>query len=349
MKARYRVFQRGWGTFYCEDLQTKKQESLRTRDKDEAFRLVAAKNETEQAPGFSLHLARVYWKAGDPAAATRTWQNVMEEIPKLKQGDSQRRWQTAIRDPALDPLRKVVVLETPPEHFLGVLGTGTLSTNVFLRRIHAFAMDMGWLPWPVMPKKRWPKIVYKERRAITWEEHQKIVAGERNVELRAFYELLWHLGGSQTDMATLTAENIDYKARTVAYARRKTASRAVVHYGDTLAALLETRPKTGSIFPKISLWPESDRGKAFIRRCLLVGVSGVCLHSYRYAWAERAKTCGYPERFAQMALGHNSAAVHRAYAKKAQVALPPLEDFEKRMAANAAQSVIVPLPVAAAS
>ena len=27
------------------------------------------------------------------------------------------------------------------------------------------------------------------------------------------------------------------------------------------------------------------------------------LHSYRYAWAERAKQAGYPERFAQEAPG----------------------------------------------
>ena len=33
---------------------------------------------------------------------------------------------------------------------------------------------------------------------------------------------------------------------------------------------------------------------------------------FRPAWAERAKTVGYPERFAQEALGHNSKAVHRA-------------------------------------
>jgi len=65
MKIRYRVFRRGWGTYYCEDLVTKKQESLKTRDKDEAFRLVAAKNETEETPEFSRHLARVYWKAGE--------------------------------------------------------------------------------------------------------------------------------------------------------------------------------------------------------------------------------------------------------------------------------------------
>ena len=37
MKNRYRVFRRGWGTFYCEDLVTRKQESLKTRYEDEAF------------------------------------------------------------------------------------------------------------------------------------------------------------------------------------------------------------------------------------------------------------------------------------------------------------------------
>lgn len=45
---------------------------------------------------------------------------------------------------------------------------------------------------------------------------------------------------------------------------------------------------------------------------------------------ERAKTCGYPERFAQEALGHNSKAIHRAYARKAHVRLPSLESYEKQ-------------------
>ena len=68
------------------------------------------------------------------------------------------------------------------------------------------------------------------------------------------------------------------------------------------------------------------------------------MHSYRYAWAERAKVVGYPERFAQLALGHNRKAVHRAYARNAQVTLPPLEDYEKDMAAAA----VIHLPLFAA-
>ena len=146
MKQRYRVFRRGWGTYYYEDLVTKKQESLHTRDKDEAFRLVAAKNETDKAPAFSLHLARVYWKAGDPAGASRTWQHVMEEILKLKTGGTQRRWLTASKDKAFDPIRSLVVLETQAEHFLRALEAGCVSTNIYLRRLHNFALDMNWLP-----------------------------------------------------------------------------------------------------------------------------------------------------------------------------------------------------------
>jgi len=203
MKQRYRVFLRPWGVYYCEDLTTKKQETLKTRDKDEAYRIVAARNENEEAPAFSLHLARVYWKAGDPAGATRTWQHVMDEIPKLKQDETRHRWLTAIKDKALDSVRKLVVLETQAEHFLKVLQDGSVSTNIYLRRIHNFALDMNWLPWPVLPKKRWPQIKFKEKRAIKWEEHQAIVSREQNTERKAFYQLAWHLGAAQSDMRDL--------------------------------------------------------------------------------------------------------------------------------------------------
>ena len=46
-----------------------------------------------------------------------------------------------------------------------------------------------------------------------------------------------------------------------------------------------------------------DRATEFKQRCGGLKIKGVSLHSYRYAWAERAKTAGYPERFAQEALG----------------------------------------------
>jgi hypothetical protein len=218
MKTRFRVFRRIWGTFYCEDLVTKKQETLRTRDKDEAYRIVAARNEAEQHFGFSLHLARVYWTAGDPAAAKRTWQEVMNEIPKTKDAETRERWVRAIKDKAFDSIREMVVLETRAEHFLKVLENGKVATNVFLRRIQNFAMDMNWLPWAVIPKNRWPAVHYKAKRAITLDEHGKILAREKNPERRAFYELAWNTGASQLDIAflplmTLTGNRTSSRSR----------------------------------------------------------------------------------------------------------------------------------------
>ena len=47
--------------------------------------------------------------------------------------------------------------------------------------------------------------------------------------------------------------------------------------------------------------------------------------------AERAKIAGMlPERFAMENLGHNSKAVHRAYAKRALMKIPSPEEYEQK-------------------
>jgi hypothetical protein len=50
--------------------------------------------------------------------------------------------------------------------------------------------------------------------------------------------------------------------------------------------------------------------------------------------------------FAQEALGHNGKAVHRAYAKKAQMKIPSLEEYEHRIAVkteSVARCQVVPV------
>jgi len=332
MKQRFRLYRRKKSErYYIHNELTGKQESLHTSDRAKATRLLHAKNEAGEQPAINLQIARAYLAATDPQIATRTWQLAMDEPAKLKKGPTQDRWMRAMQDKAFDLIRKMPILETRPEHFLRVLENGTVCTNIFLRRLQNFALDMSWLPWPVLPKKRWPVIKFKEKRGITWDEHQKILAREYNPELHAYYEMLWHLGGSQTDMASLCAEDVDWTNLTISYARMKTGSQAMIHFGETVANILQSRPATGYLFQQIVCWKESDRAKAFMRRCRLAGVSGVSLHSYRYAWAERAKTCGYPERFAMENLGHGSNAVTRAYAKKAKVLLPSLEEYEQKV------------------
>ena len=83
-----------------------------------------------------------------------------------------------MKDKAFDIIRNLPILETQSAHFLKTLNVGTVSTNVYLRRIHNFALDMNWLPWSILPKRQWPKVKFKEKRAITLEEHQRIIAAE---------------------------------------------------------------------------------------------------------------------------------------------------------------------------
>jgi len=331
MRQRYRLYRRKvGGRYYLHDDLTGKQVSLGTTDRATAVRLFHSKNESVRQPAVNLQIARAYLAASDPQIATRNWQFVMDEMVKLKRDATQHRWQTAIKDRAYDSIRHLPVLETRPEQFLRVLETGTVSTNVYLRRLHNFALDMTWLPWPVIVKRQWPEIQFKEKRAITWEEHAAIVAREQNPERKAFYQLAWHLGAAQADLAALEAGNIDWEHHVISFARKKTGSIAIMRFEEDMATILHTLPSAGPLFPYLRGVRSGDRATEFHQRCVGLGIKGVSLHSYRYAWAERAKTAGYPERFAQEALGHNSKAMARAYSRKAQVELPALGEYERQ-------------------
>jgi len=117
MTQRYRKFKRAWGMWYAFDTATGNSVSLKTRVKTEAIQKVNAMNETERQPGISLGLARVYLNATDPKLATRTWQDVMDDIVTKKADETLRRWETAIKNPNFDFIRRLRVAETRPEHF----------------------------------------------------------------------------------------------------------------------------------------------------------------------------------------------------------------------------------------
>ena len=170
--------------------------SLKTRLRAEAVQKVNAMNETERQPGISLGLARVYLNATDPKLATRTWQEVMENIVSKKTDETRRRWDVAIKDRNFDCIRNMRVAETRPEHFDRALADSKVSTNVYLRRIHNHALGMEWMLKSVIPRLQWHRPVFKQKRAITAEEHAAIVLREQNTERRDFYELLWHICGA---------------------------------------------------------------------------------------------------------------------------------------------------------
>ena len=338
MTDKFRIFRRASGLWYIEDCETRVQRSLRTRNETEAKRLLLAENEAHRQPAINIQIARAYLTASDPKLVTRTWQEVMEGLVALKAGSNRQRWERAIADKSFDTLRKLPLIETRADHFLKVLEVGKVSSNLYLRRVHNFALGMDWLLKPVIPKAKWPKITFKAKRAVTADEHRRIVEREKNPVRRAFYQLCWHLGGSQMDIANLTAEDVDWTEQTICYDRQKLKNREdanikppLIHFGEEVATILRALPQAGPLFPSLRTVQSKDRANEFRQRCHGLGISGVSLHCYRYAWAERARKAGYPERFAQEALGHNSKAVHRAYSKKAEVRIDSLDAWEKKM------------------
>jgi hypothetical protein len=174
------------GTYYSIDRITGDRESLHTKDKTEAQELMTAKNESARESAFNLQKARIYMSVSDPEVASRTWSDAIAGAIDSKPEDSENRlrWERAGKDKALDRIEGKVLLETRAEDLLAVMKAGTVSTNVFLRRLHNFCIGMNWLPWPILPKKLWPKVKYKSKRAITFGEHCRIVARKNNEELR---------------------------------------------------------------------------------------------------------------------------------------------------------------------
>ena len=331
MKTKYTLFRRN-GIYYSQDTASGQQKSLRTRDEGEALKLINARNEAHRQPVLNLHLARAYLTASDPAFVERTWQTVMEQLQSRGKDSSRERYASVFKSPSFDGLRHKRLLETTADDFFAVFKENKVAITCFLKRLHNFALSLGWIAIPLVAPYLWPKYEPKERRGITPDEHQSLMAKEKKAEWKLFLELLWETGAAQGDAAAMTAEDIDWQNRTIAYFRKKTGSLAQFTISTALERVLHQLPTTGFLFPKLSTFAANDRANRFRRRCHKAGVSGVSLHCYRYAWAERAKMVGMPERFAQAALGHNSKAIHRAYAKKAVIIAPSLEDYERKAA-----------------
>jgi hypothetical protein len=208
MKERFYLFKRR-SIFYVEDGATGRQQSLQTKHAKVARQIVYAKNEAVRTPTLNLAMAKVYLSAHDAKMLERTWQDVMHEFcSRGKPQTQERRRRVARRGPECH-LRNLKLVETKAEDLLGVLKAGGVMTNAFVRCLHNFAMGLGWLPWPILPSKLWPAVETKKKRGITWEEHQRILAAEKNVERRQYYEFLWETGAAQSDAAQFCAEQIN--------------------------------------------------------------------------------------------------------------------------------------------
>jgi hypothetical protein len=111
----------------------------------------------------------------------------------------------ATKDKAFALIRDLHTDQDPGANiFKDSIHKGTVSTNVYLRRIHNFALDMSWLPKSrSFPNASGRPSGIKDKRAITFGRASVAIVEprERIRSAKKFYELCWHLGGSQGDLA----------------------------------------------------------------------------------------------------------------------------------------------------
>lgn len=296
MSNRYRIYirnkHRGGKTWYIQDNQTGDRESLNTRDKNEALEMQRLRNRPHEQAGFHAQMARTHLLVSNPENADRTWQSIMDVAAQDKTGSTKVRWERAVASKPFHHIRNLFVASTSADDFKKVLNSGRVSANMYLRRLQNYALDMNWLLAPVIAKRAWPKVKHADKRGITLAEHLRIVEREKNPERKAYYEVCWHLGGAQTDMANLKAEDIDWQSRTISYNRKKNGKPSILAIGGVLETILRSLPAVGYLFPYLVGVRETDRATEFRQRCKGLNIEGVTLHCYRYAWAELQSSRG---------------------------------------------------------
>ena len=210
-------------------------------------RLLHAKNEALRQPAINRQIARAYLTACDPLIATRTWQNVMDEIPRPS-GNTRTRWETAIKDQSLrPPPRAWSSLETRAEHFLRVLERGG-GVHQFLPAAHSqLRPGHGLAAVAGAAQKRWPIVRFKAKRAITWEEHQKILAGrEHNPEWHGVLSAPLVPGRFPVGHRHLCAPRTSIgPTGPLPTPARKTGSLSLIRFGEAVAEILRSRLQAG--------------------------------------------------------------------------------------------------------
>jgi integrase len=262
----------------------------------------SAKNQAAEQPMLNKGMAKVYLSAASPEFASRTWADVMEHYIKTGVESTRDRKERVFRSRPFAVLRGLKLIDTEAVHLLNIIEHKKAgnSTHHYLRRLHNFALHLGWLLAPVMADAAWPQVRKVKFTAITEEEHQQIVAREQNKERRLYYQMLWETGGSQTDIACLSWEQIDLEQGIIRFSRRKLMGKeggdSLLRVGPRLSAILAELPQEGYLFPTFRNEDSKHRSTEFWRRCKTLGIKGRCLHSYRYAWAQRARAAGIAQQ-----------------------------------------------------
>jgi len=106
------------GVFYLQDSQTRRKESLHTRDRGEAECLWAAHNDAAQNPAVGMALAKAYLSAHNQKITKRRWQMVMNHFCARDQPQTQAHRKLVTKRTGFNLIRSKKLLENTADDFL---------------------------------------------------------------------------------------------------------------------------------------------------------------------------------------------------------------------------------------
>ena len=74
----------------------------------------------------------------------------MEQLQSRGKDSSRERYKTVFKSASFDALRQKKLLETTADDFFAVFKDGKVSIVYFLKRLHNFALSLGWIALPVV-------------------------------------------------------------------------------------------------------------------------------------------------------------------------------------------------------
>ena len=151
MKLRYTLFKRG-RVFYWRGYANRETVQPPHPRLGEAQTLLHSRNEATRQAHLNLRIAQTYLAASDPIFASRTWQTVMDtSSPGPKQGKTRIRCERAAMEKPFDLIRGHRSSRPAPNNSSASCRPGPFRRTSGLRRYHNFALDLNWLPYPVVP------------------------------------------------------------------------------------------------------------------------------------------------------------------------------------------------------
>jgi integrase len=381
----YQNMSRGgmWYMREFKDGKIIKNKSLGTKDEKEAHELATLKQSVlSLSNSHAAKIAKVYQDQAGEEYVNRTWSDCFDAFndPRIKSESSIRTYKSHWQHPVFDSIKDRKIADTNPSDLSNILKSATASGRNMMLMLHKFALDNHYAFQSLITKttKDATKRMLGDTTATLEKEEYKLIleAIDENIdkprknqnseltkEFRDWIVLLWHVGGSSKDMASLTTDNVDWDNGNIVYYREKhrgtktgmgQKKREPVDFpmGETLKALILKRMNIAGIeghkqlFPKMNNMSVESRLKMFNRSLKYAGIpkskierDGVervlKIHSFRFAVACRmAETNVITLRIAQYYLGHNCPAVAHYYAGRASVEMESLEAIEARAEAD---------------